>query len=472
MAPDRGPNREKAMDIDPESDGIHDSSNESEGSEDEQSDFDTAREHYIDVEKSKLRKSNTTALGPQYRGSRISRGATSDNEEEDDPFTKGFEDVDSESDDFDGMNIENGVEEEDDSEVSTSEADSAADHGPSLKAMTNGTSSSSKKEALQAIANDSKRQARSTLAQSTKADAEKGRAVKKQRFTFDSLLNARIKLQKSLMSVNTIVGTGTEEHQAESKEAKDVIEAAEAAAFKLWSSLNDLREELISTRTGEKRKRTTFSVATPTERLWDHMQSQEEANMPHRNVVLQRWSDKTRVASNAPERGRINQSEHQSTIVDALRETLSNRERLLKRVHTPRSCAPLQLANRVIQDEQIYDDADFYGLLLKELLEQKSQDSVAAANINLNFNLQREAKTRKIVDTKASKGRKLRYTVHEKLQNFMAPEDRSTWGERQTDELFGSLFGQRMELGEDREADEEIRDGGEDLEAGLMMFRT
>ncbi|KAI7140216.1 hypothetical protein KC352_g29632, partial [Hortaea werneckii] len=116
-----------------------------------------------------------------------------------------------------------------------------------------------------------------------------------------------------------------------------------------------------------------------------------------------------------------------------------------------------------------------YGLLLKELLEQKSADSVAASNIDLSFQMRRDNKTKKNVDTKASKGRKLRYTVHEKLQNFMVPEDRASWGERQTDELFGSLFGQRLGLAEDGKEDED--EGMEDAqdvdpaEAGLMMFR-
>jgi len=66
----------------------------------------------------------------------------------------------------------------------------------------------------------------------------------------------------------------------------------------------------------------------------------------------------------------------------------------------------------------------------------------------------------------------MRYTVHEKLQNFMAVEDRGTWAERAADELFGSLFGARMGLGEDdeEEVQEEQEDEGE--EAGLMMFRS
>ena len=47
------------------------------------------------------------------------------------------------------------------------------------------------------------------------------------------------------------------------------------------------------------------------------------------------------------------------------------------------------------------------------------------------------------VDTKASKGRKMRYTVHEKLRDFMVRDDRSTWGEKQVTELFGGLLGVR-----------------------------
>ena len=50
------------------------------------------------------------------------------------------------------------------------------------------------------------------------------------------------------------------------------------------------------------------------------------------------------------------------------------------------------------------------------------------------------------VDVKASKGRRLRYTIHEKIQDFMAPvaeKKLGWWEERQIRELFGSLLGQK-----------------------------
>lgn len=56
-------------------------------------------------------------------------------------------------------------------------------------------------------------------------------------------------------------------------------------------------------------------------------------------------------------------------------------------------------------------------------------------------------KPKKVVDTKASKGRKLRYEVHERLQNFMVPIPLAAsggWHEEKVDELFASLMGRTL----------------------------
>ena len=392
-------------------------------------------------------------------------------DEEDDPFGRGFEDGDSEEED-DAAVADELSDEDDDMEDETPDTDISDEEMDAPRTHMIGTATAEDRAALLKTVARSQRDVASSLTQAAKAEAEKGRAVKRQKAAFDSLLNIRIKLQKSLVGANTIVGLPSDELELQRSEAKESIEAAELAAFRLWSSLNDMREELIAARTGEKRKRSTFNEHTPTYDLWRHVQTQEENALIHRKAILNRWSRKAREATARPEGGVINRTTNQPTIIDALQETLSNRERLLKRAHTPRSCAPLQLESKVISDPKIYDDADFYGLLLKELLEQKSVDSAAASNVDLNFSLRKEAKTKKNVDTKASKGRKLRYTVHEKLQNFMAPEDRSSWSERQADELFGSLFGRSMGLGEAGNDDEDMADGDEAEEAGLMLFRT
>jgi protein AATF/BFR2 len=461
-------------DFDPEAD-IPESDSDASGDDDQEDKDAGARDHYAPVGKSKLRKPKEVALGPQYSGSRVTRDAIEgDEDEDDDPFARGFDDedseeeqdVDSEGDDEeleDGTDATDMSDEEDDEDDATEPQDEPQDRAELRKMM------ATEQKAVAA-----------TISAANKQDAEKGRAVKRQRTTFDSLLNTRIKMQKSLVATNTLVAPTDEGYESQISEAQDALDAAEAAAYNLWSSLTAFRDELTTARTGEKRKRPTFSAKTPTEKLWAYTQEQEEQALPQRNTVLQKWSVKARGVTAQPQSGRLNNTQ-QATIIDVLNEHLTAPDRLLKRVHTPRSCAPVQLAARVLEDPKIYDDADFYGLLLKELLEAKSASSeglTAATNLDLNNmnTMRREAKTKKNVDTKASKGRKLKYTVHEKLQNFMAPEDRCKWGERQTDELFGSLFGQRLQslaegLGED---DEEMADGNKDAaeeEAGLLMFR-
>ncbi|EGD86686.2 protein bfr2 [Trichophyton rubrum CBS 118892] len=75
----------------------------------------------------------------------------------------------------------------------------------------------------------------------------------------------------------------------------------------------------------------------------------------------------------------------------------------------------------------------------------------------------RKDKVKRTVDTKASKGRKMKYNVHEKLQNFMAPEDRGSWSNRARDEFFASLLGRSVNnvLGEDEDTDNDEKVGFE-----------
>lgn len=72
------------------------------------------------------------------------------------------------------------------------------------------------------------------------------------------------------------------------------------------------------------------------------------------------------------------------------------------------------------------------------------------------------------LDTRASKGRKLRFIPHEKMMNFMVPVQMEGvgggWHDEQVDELFGSLLGKRVE--DDDEGEEQKEVGL----AGLRVF--
>ncbi|EOD50302.1 putative transcription factor aatf che-1 protein [Neofusicoccum parvum UCRNP2] len=467
-------------DFDPEEPDNYNSDSEESGSDEDNAN--DGREHYVEVGKSKLRKRDTVPLGPRYEGSRVSRDAVED-EDSDDPFSRGFDEGSSDEDDDEG---ESGVSDEneeediegsgsDDDEDGTSATDLSDEDDEDEDMEDAGPKSGIDRAELRKIMSEEQKTVAATISEAAKADAEKGRAVKTQRKTFDALLNTRIRLQKALISTNSMSSPKVQIPDDETN-LSDPVRAAEEAACNLWNSLNDLRESLHTARTGEKRKRVEISTTTPAQEAWNHMQSYESTTLPHRQSVLEKWSSKARGVSAMPSKGRLTNTTQQ-TIVDVLSSQLADPTRLVQKTRTARSCAPLQTGTESVE---IFDDADFYGLLLKELLERRSEESQTGALAGMSFNnvpitshwqAAREAKTKRAnVDVRASKGRKLRYTVHEKLQNFMAPEDRNMWVDRQADELFSSLFGQRNGLAED-DVDEERDSGEEDLgDQGLLLF--
>ena len=71
-------------------------------------------------------------------------------------------------------------------------------------------------------------------------------------------------------------------------------------------------------------------------------------------------------------------------------------------------------------DVEVYDDRQFYSTLLKTFILSNTNDNKGMSQDDL-ADLRRYKKKKSNVDRKASKGRKLRYTVHTKLQNFMFP---------------------------------------------------
>lgn len=96
-------------------------------------------------------------------------------------------------------------------------------------------------------------------------------------------------------------------------------------------------------------------------------------------------------------------------------------------------------------DAEIFDDGDHYQDILRELIERKATatdatDPVAMGRHWVELSKLR-SKVKRKVDTRASKGRKIRYHVHEKLVNFMAPDPNlHPSSDQAKDDLFSSLF--------------------------------
>ena len=82
-------------------------------------------------------------------------------------------------------------------------------------------------------------------------------------------------------------------------------------------------------------------------------------------------------------------------------------------------------------DEEIFDDQDFYNQLLRELIDRKSSclsDPIELSRRSIELQRLRSSNKKK-VDTKASKGRKIKFDTHKPMVNFMAPIYRLTMPE-------------------------------------------
>lgn len=371
-------------------------------------------------------------------------GLDEDDSGEDDDMDDGLDGlVDGLDDLLDGAEDEEGEddEDEDDSEDDGSGSESEDSAPPKSKARSTAPS-------LGSLSNS--------------ADVVKGTAIQKQRRIYDGLLNLRIRLQKALIAANTLP-TLEEEFTADSSEP---YEAAEEAAVKLLDTISSMKSSFGPlAKTGEKRKR-AITMSSSTQEIWDQLKEDDQRMMKFRDDHLEKWSHKVQ-AVNASSANALAPS-----LTTALQAQLADGERLIKRTRVPRSCAPAQAAQKMTEDETIYDDADFYQTLLKELVAQRTVETATAttgALPSVMLTAARDAKTHRNVDRKASKGRKMNFAVHAKLQNFMAPEDRRGWEQGAIDRFFGALFGKRMEV------EEESGDSDEDMlraeEEGLKLFR-
>jgi len=336
---------------------------------------------------------------------------------------------------------------------------------------------SSDRALLRKLMADSQATVLSTITTAAKADAAKGKAIKHQRSTFDHLLNTRIKLQKALIAANSLQPSSSSSPSTPPEPGQTAaILAAEQAALTLWDNLNTLLTTLHPSSSSSSTA--PPSLATPT--LQALTLAHTTTRLPHHRTTLTKWSHKTNPAP-LPSRHKFAATPTQTPLTTLLDQHLSN-TKLHARTRVPRACAPAQAALGLERADDIYDDTDSYTLLLRELVDQRMASSSSGpiqfsngdgAPTLLGPGMKdRSTRVRKRVDTKASKGRKMRYTVHEKLMNFMAPEDRGTWGDRQRVELFAGLLGRRVRMGEGSGDEEgEGREEEEEGECGLMLFR-
>jgi protein AATF/BFR2 len=492
-------------DLDPEDDPFqqHDSDADSNGDDAQES---GGREHYETVGKSSLRKPEQTRLDAKYGGVAVSRNALEEvddtnpfapggDDEDEDPFavrrsdggSDGSEGSDQSASEDEGVDLEqtSGDSDTEPPPPKAAKGDAAlkkskamqrtiGDIGSEEDALSgqsdNGeddsdgsdrseeeapTTSSSSRDKLKALntAQSSESALVSSLTSSAAEQARKGAAVEQQQSAFDRLLDSRIKLQKAVNQSNDLSPPSDDDTDITAAAAK-----AETAALSLWSTIDSIRCEVLSHQSNnqsnptKKRKISPLTPSTSTSlaNLHTQIQSLDNTSHPHHQSTLNHWYSRTRPAT-APSASRsaLTATPDTNSITTVLDTYLNTN---LPKLQSTASPSPLT-----------YDDTPFYQSLLTSLIASRTNAASLPASLPSALPTRSQnPKVKKNVDTKASKGRKIRYTVHEKLQNFMAPEDRSTWTEEGRREFFGSLFGQSVAPGV---ADDGEWDGGDGMDA-------
>ncbi|XP_041861555.1 protein AATF [Melanotaenia boesemani] len=327
-------------------------------------------------------------------------------------------------------------------------------------------------------------------------EVEKGKAVKNQLALWDQLLEGRIKIQRVLLTANQLPQPQTlpEFRRRGGAELTAALKNTHKALKALQRSLLELHDQLLHQNSNT---RSITAGKMPTRDGDEEMSSEEEeegsapkrklemaeypgfmakrfaAFEPYRNATLQKWHDKTRLTVGKSSKGF---GAFDRNVLTQVEQVLTDRERLLRRTQSRRSEysilgklepsagtsgkglsegeEPQLKANAHLTDldEDIFDDDDFYHQLLRELIERKTSaadpnDQVAMGRQWLAIQKLR-SKIKKKVDTKASKGRKVRFHIHSKLLNFMAPVDHSSMSEEARSELYRGLFGHKTSIRE------------------------
>ena len=280
-------------------------------------------------------------------------------------------------------------------------------------------------------------------------DAKKGQDVRKQIKNWEKTLRLRISFQKILTTVSRLPPPVLlSEYFEETPNARDEIDAAAAELEDIATQMLELRlylwKQNFSSMSADlsKHVRVDASASKALEDL-------EHVLEPHINTLLTRWSNKISSAPhsrNSSSSSRLQLRAMNQNVVDQIRQALAGdgMDRLVQRTQVWRAddmdrLGVIATASQESRptDTEVFDDSDFYAQLLRDLIDNAGIMETGASNAASDALMSRKRKRN--VDVRASKGRRLRYEVMEKVQNFMPPIPRVTWDDAQTERLFSQL---------------------------------
>ncbi|EGF81891.1 hypothetical protein BATDEDRAFT_86940 [Batrachochytrium dendrobatidis JAM81] len=464
-----------------------------------ESEDDAARNHYASVTRSSLRDQLDLDMDdPKYLGKRVTRKALEQeesNEDSNDSSDKSeLGETEISSDDEQSAESQTDGFEDESDRNSSSDADDQ-DSGETMMAT------------LARLQKDQGKMMKA-MTESAQADVEKGKHVRAQLGLWDSLLDIRIRIQKAVDLANQMPQASMYEQFLESAtqeisaaECRQQVKETSAQLTTLLDDLTTLRLELVDrnpaiTIDGIKdisHKRSYLSLESSDQdsiqHIWDDVLAPfDNGFLTFRDETINKWNNKVQAASGIHLHKKFKALDQ--SVVSQIQQISHDRDRLVKRTHLIRTpltilgkkenpdaedlslhtSSEVELRDKHLSnyDPEIFDDGDYYQQLLKELIESRMSDANDPAMLGAKFAQLKQMQNKrgkKAIDTKASKGRKVRYHVHEKIQNFMASEPRGTWHDEMASELFSSLFGRKIKDANYDATDDQVEEQSHEVSA-------
>lgn len=407
--------QQKATDYDIENEGLKNFSSDSDDSSDEE---DNRKEHYVSVGKSKLRQQLDTKQRENdllKEGKKVSRKDLFNNENSHDFDEDDEEYVSAEEDQ--SSEEENSAEQEESSEEEQSEESSSE------------TETAAPKPQLNTYEQFNQIQSK---------DAIKGKSIIDQNKEFDSILDIRMQLQKAITVFNT-------NYKVENlnKELKHIAKENNTLLKDIIKELNKKRLIL--------HKKDHFTTREYTTNTDDYKKVTKDLNSTlsrFNKVTLSKWAKKTLPTD--------------QNLLEHIDNLLLDKHKLVSSLRQPK-----------------FNDIQFYKNLLNQLIQQKLNTSNSNSSLATNGNKPTEIRLIKKDNSgnKASKGRKLDYTVQQKLINYETPNlNNKMWDDFKRDEFFVGLFGRKVDIWSMDQSEEESSDSDSEISEeeivndGLQIF--
>lgn len=407
--------QQKATDYDIENEGLKNFSSDSDDSSDEE---DNRKEHYVSVGKSKLRQQLDTKQRENdflKEGKKVSRKDLFNNENSHDFEEDDEEYVSAEEDQ--SSEEENSAEQEESSEEEQSEESSSESETAAPKPQLN---------------------TYEQFNQIQSKDAIKGKSIIDQNKEFDSILDIRMQLQKAITVFNT-------NYKVENlnKELKHIAKENNTLLKDIIKELNKKRLNL--------HKKDHFTTREYTTNTDDYKKVTKDLNSTlsrFNKVTLSKWAKKTLPTD--------------QNLLEHIDNLLLDKHKLVSSLRQPK-----------------FNDIQFYKNLLNQLIQQKLNTSNSNSSLATNGNKPTEIRLIKKDNSgnKASKGRKLDYTVQQKLINYETPNlNNKMWDDFKRDEFFVGLFGRKVDIWSMDQSEEESSDSDSEISEeeivndGLQIF--